>query len=180
MMFIEELLLILGLSMDGFAASVCLGIELGRSRVPPVVLAITACHVGMLLMGYLVGSGVRGVMEGIFLWIAAALLSLLGIHMLRAADREEPRRGGETLSIAALAFATSIDAVTVGVALALMGTSALLAAGMTAAVMGTLSLSGALLGGRIGKKYRLAARAAGGAILMLLGIKLFLGAAGLI
>lgn len=177
MHFWEELLLILGLSMDGFAASVCLGIELGRGRLAPVVLFITAFHVGMLLAGYALGTGVRGVLDGVFPWIGGLLLALLGGNMLRTAGREEEKSaGGTLLSVAALAFATSVDAMTVGVALALSGASAGRAGALTALVMGSLSLLGAAFGGRIGERCRKGARLAGGAILTLLGLRMLLGA----
>lgn len=169
----EEILLILGLSMDGFAASVCLGIELGRRRAGPVVLTITGFHVGMLLMGFLLGAGVRGVWEGVFPRVAAALLILLGLNMLRTARQEETVKDGGWLSMAALAFATSIDAMTVGMALALMGASALRGACMTAVVMGILSLFGALFGIKVGEKHRMIARIAGGVVLIGLGLRMF-------
>ena len=177
MRFWEELLLILGLSMDGFAASVCLGMELGRRRLAPIVLMITGFHVGMLLIGFAVGTGVRGLPSDLFPWIAGLMLTALGGNMLRQAGREEPQRSRDALlSIAGLSIATSLDAMTVGVALALMGASPVRAGGLTALVMGTLSLAGAGFGGRIGEGHRRGARLAGGMILAVLGLRLLITA----
>lgn len=177
MLFWEELALILGLSMDGFAASVCMGIELGRRGLVRTVLFITGFHVAMLLAGYALGAGVRGVLAGVFPWIGGLILALLGANLLRTAGREEEKSaGGTLLSAAALAFATSVDAMTVGVALALSGAAACEAGMMTALVMGALSLLGAAFGGRIGRRFRRGARLAGGAILTLLGLRMLLGA----
>ena len=175
----EELLLIFGLSMDGFAASVCLGMELGRKKYPPIILSISGCHISLLLLGYALGAGVSGLLDGVFPWISGVILGLLGLNMLRSAGEEAPKpRGGGVLSIGALAFATSIDAMTVGVALALMEVPGWHAALYTALVMGTLSFIGAFLGGRLGAKYRFGARLSGGGILTLLGLKALLEALG--
>ena len=174
MLFREELLLILGLSMDGFAASVCLGMERERRGLVSVVLCVTGFHVGMLLAGWVLGAGVRGICAAALPWAAGLILLLLGVRMLRTADREEDARPG--LSPAIPALATSVDALTVGAALALTEAAPGPAAGLTAAVMGSLSLVGAALGGRVGRKYRRAARLAGGAILAALGLKNLLGA----
>ncbi len=177
MLFREELLLILGLSMDGFAASVCLGAARDRRGLAPVVLCVTGFHVGMLLAGWVLGAGVRGLCAAALPWAAGLILLFLGAEMLRTADREEAARpGGTPLSLAAPALATSVDALTVGAALALTEAAPLPAAGLTAAVMGALSLAGAALGGRVGQKHRRAARLAGGAILAALGFKTLLGA----
>jgi len=177
MLFWEELALILGLSMDGFAASVCLGIDHGRRRLAPVVLFITGFHVGMLLAGYVLGAGVRGALDGVIPWIGGLLLAALGVNMLRTAGRgEEKSAGGTALSIAAPALATSVDAMTVGVALALSGASAGQAGALTALVMGSLSVIGAAFGGHIGERFRKGARLAGGAILAMLGLRMLLAA----
>jgi len=177
MFFVEELLLIFGLSMDGFAASVCLGIQFGRRGIVPIVLLISGFHVGMLLIGFALGAGARGLMSSVFPWLAGLMLTLLGANMLRTAGREESGSGGSAvLAAAGSAFATSLDAMTVGAAFALMEASARQAGGLTALVMGTLSLLGAALGGRIGEKYRRGARTAGGAILTVLGLRMLIAA----
>ena len=54
---LEQLLLVLGLSMDGFAASVCMGMAAGPRRIGPIVAIMSGFHVGMLLLGYAVGAG---------------------------------------------------------------------------------------------------------------------------
>lgn len=181
MVLMEELMLVLGLSMDGFAASVCLGMELGRKKYPPIILLISGCHVMMLLVGYALGMGLKELWTEIFPCITGGILTLLGLRMLRASGQEDgARTGGGILSIAALALATSVDAMTVGVAFALMGTPAWRAGLLTALVMGTLSVIGASLGGRFGKRRRFAARITGGAILLLLGLRSLLEALGLI
>lgn len=180
MHFIEQLLLVLGLSMDGFAASVCMGVAAGR-KIAPVAGLISGFHVLMLLAGYALGAGCPEGIAHIYPWAAAVLLAGMGIRMMAQSGREEPEKPQSAgVSTAALALATSVDALTVGVAFALLEVPAWQAGALTAAVMGTLSLIGAAFGSRFGAAYRRAARLGGGLVLCLLGIKLVLNCLGVI
>ena len=182
MRFFDELLLILGLSMDGFAASVCMGMAAGK-RIGPIVGIMSGFHVAMLLLGYVVGVSLPDSLAAIYPWAAALLLTGVGINMIREAGQaEEEEACGQTTvtSIAALSLATSIDAMTVGVAFAVMEVPPLQAGSLVALVMGTLSVCGAAFGSHVGRERRKAARTAGGVILCLLGLKLLLGAIGVI
>ncbi len=166
--------------MDGFAASVCMGMTVDRRRIWPIVGIMSGFHVGMLLTGYLVGASLPESLAAVYPWAAALLLAGVGIGMIREAwqPEEEPcvRQGTQVRSIAALSLATSIDAMTVGVAFAVMEVPALRAGGLVALVMGSLSTFGAAFGSRVGRSRRRAARTAGGVILCLLGLKLLLNA----
>ncbi|MCD8088930.1 MAG: manganese efflux pump [Oscillospiraceae bacterium] len=180
MHFTEQLLLVLGLSMDGFAASVCMGVAAGR-KIAPVAGLVSGFHVLMLLAGYALGAGCPDSIAHIYPWAAAVLLTGMGLNMMRQAGREEPQRSqGAALSVAALALATSLDALTVGVAFAFLEVPAWQAGALVAAVMGTLSLVGAAFGSRFGAAYRHAARLGGGLVLCLLGIKLALNCLGVV
>lgn len=166
--------------MDGFAASVCMGMTVDRRRIWPIVGIMSGFHVGMLLTGYLVGASLPESLAAVYPWAAALLLAGVGIGMIREAWQPEEgpcvRQGTQVRSIAALSLATSIDAMTVGVAFAVMEVPALRAGGLVALVMGSLSTFGAAFGSRVGRSRRRAARTAGGVILCLLGLKLLLNA----
>ena len=180
MHILEQLFLVLGLAMDGFAASVCMGMAAGR-RVWPIVGLVSGFHVTMLLAGYALGASLPESLAAVYPWAAAAVLIALGGNMVRTAGREEPACGGrrDLAGMAALAMATSVDAVTVGAAFAILDVGPALAGGLMGAVMVTLSLVGSLCGSRIGRARRRAARTAGGVILCLLGGRLLLSAAGI-
>ena len=184
MRFIEQFLLVLGLSMDGFTASVCMGMSAGQSemkRLGSIVVTISGFHIGMLLGGYVLGASCPDSLSGLFPWAAAILLTVIGVNMLRGASApDEVCDGVNMTAIAGMAFATSLDAMTVGVAFALLEVDPWQSAGLVAAVMGSLSLAGVTLGSRVGQRYRKAARIAGGAILCLLGLKLFMNALGIL
>lgn len=176
----EQLLLVFGLSMDGFAAAVCMGMAAGgerRKKICPIALLVSGFHVGMVLLGFLIGAGFRRWMGLIYPFVAGGLLLALGIHMVLSAGEDAAlTRGLSFRSMAALSAATSIDALTVGVSFALMGVSPLWAGGMTAVVMGLLALLGAAFGSGIGAAHRKRARRAGGLILCILGVRMILGA----
>lgn len=171
----EELLLVFGLSMDGFAASVCMGMALGENAREKyrVVALVSGCHVAMVVLGCFLGMGLQHWVETAYPWVASALLLALGANMLRTAGREEDYKAGLAPgAMAALSLATSLDAFTVGVAFSLMAVPALRAGAMTALVMGALSFLGAWFGGSVGKRHRKTARLAGGFILCILGFRL--------
>ncbi len=175
----EELLLVLGLSMDGFAVSVCMGMALGKRGRYSIVGMVSGFHVAMVVLGCFLGMGFRRWMEEFYPWAAAALLLALGGNMLRTAGEEDTfgsglRRG----AMAVLALATSLDAFTVGVAFSLMEVPALRAGILTGLVMGTLSLLGARFGGAVGKRHRKTARLAGGCVLCIMGLRLLWSALG--
>lgn len=181
MHILEQLLLVLGLAMDGFAASVCMGMAAGR-RIWPIVCLISGFHVAMLLSGYGLGASLPDSLTAVYPWAAALLLMGMGANMIREArePETEPCAKSQALGMTALALATSLDAMTVGVAFALIGVSPWFAGGLMGAVMVTLSLIGSLFGSHIGRARRRAARTAGGVILCLLGVKLLLNAMGVI
>ncbi len=176
----EQLLLVLGLSMDGFAAAVCMGMAAGREQkkmICPITLLVSGFHVGMVLLGGILGAGVRRWMGLVYPFAAGGLLILLGLHMLRTAGEDAVIARGLTLgSMAALSAATSIDALTVGVTFALMEVPPLRAGAMTGFIMGSLALAGAAFGSHIGAGHRKRARQAGGLILCVLGLRMILGA----
>ena len=179
MHILEQFLLVLGLAMDGFAASVCMGMAAGR-RIWPIVGLVSGFHVVMLLTGYALGASLPDSLAAAYPWAAALILAGMGANMVRTAGQEE-RCGGSGLgSMAALSLATSVDAMTVGAALAILDVRPALAGGLMGGVMVTLSLAGSLFGSHIGRRRRRAARTAGGVILCLLGLKLLLGAMGLV
>lgn len=179
MHILEQFLLVLGLAMDGFAASVCMGMAAGR-RIWPIVGLVSGFHVVMLLTGYALGASLPDSLAAVYPWAAAVILAAMGANMIRTAGREESCGRSDLGSMAALSLATSVDAMTVGAAFALMQVHPALAGGLMGAVMLTLSMVGSLFGSRIGRNRRRAARTAGGVILCLLGGKLLLGAMGVI
>ncbi len=189
---IEVLILAVGLSMDAFAVSVCKGLAMGRVKWK------NACIIGlwfggfqaaMPLVGYFLGSSFQVYIEAVDHWVALALLCLIGLNMIREAVFEKDEEccdcSVRARDMIAPAFATSIDALVVGIAMAMAagsgkGLSVFLSVGIIGAVTFVLCVAGVKIGGIFGAKYKKASEIAGGVILILIGVKTVLEHTGVI
>lgn len=177
---LELTLLAVGLSMDAFAVSICKG--LAMNRVTPGRAAVVGLWFGgfqglMPLVGWFLGSRFAGYIAAVDHWIAFALLVVLGINMLREARQGENEEADASLAVGimlAMALATSIDALAVGITFAFLAVDILPAVTFIAAVTFLLSALGVKLGSLCGTRYRAKAEALGGGILILLGCKILL------
>lgn len=179
--FGELFLLAVGLSMDAFAVSICKGLSMKRATLKSQ--AICGAWFGgfqalMPLIGFFLGTLFAGAIEAFDHWVAFGLLALIGINMLREAFSKEDEPHDADLSVKTmlvLAIATSIDALAVGISLAMAGNVnifvAVLLIGVTTFL---LSAAGVKVGNVFGSQYEKKAEAAGGIILILLGVKILL------
>ena len=172
--------LAVGLSMDAFAVSVCKGlalgkVSLGRACVPG--LWFGGFQGLMPLLGWLLGSRFAQYITSVDHWIAFGLLVFLGANMLREARAGESEGASASLGFGemlALAVATSIDALAVGVTFAFLQVSILPAVGLIGCTTFVLSLAGVWIGHRFGSRLKSRATLAGGVILCLIGLKILL------
>ena len=192
MSFTDILLIGVGLSMDAFAVSMCQGVSMKKldlRRAALIALFFGGFQALMPLLGFSLGSTFASVTIGP--WIAAALLLILGVKMLIEGirDKEEaPSDVGTIGRLFVLAIATSIDAFAVGVSFSMQegvvwltgGTSIFLAVSVIGVTTFVLSLIGVWIGNRFGLKYHRAATIFGGAVLILIGIKVLLEALGIL
>ena len=177
MNFASTALLALAMSTDAFAAAVGKGTALQKPRwsealrtgaIFGVIEAITP------LIGWALGYTASGFVKSWDHWIAFTLLLLLSIRMIFSAlqtpvetEVEKPTRHGFWL-LAITGFATSIDAMAVGVGLAFLDVNILpiaAAIGFATFVMVTLGVMVGRLLGRFAGRW---AEAIGG--LLLIGI----------
>ena len=180
--FWELLLLAIGVSMDAFAVSVCKGLSMSKAGFRES--AICGAWFGgfqalMPLIGFFLGTLFAEAIEAFDHWIAFGLLAIIGINMLKEAfSKEEEGCCGCDLSfrtMLVMAIATSIDALAVGISLAMAGNVniwlAILLIGFT-----TFSFSGlgVKIGNVFGSRFEQKAQIAGGCILILLGLKILL------
>ena len=177
--YLDILFIGIGLAMDAFAVATCKGLALGKLKIKHYII-IGAWFGGfqaiMPLLGYLLGSTFSGYIERFDHWIAFALLSLIGANMLREAfgddEDEEESANLSFITMLGLAVATSIDALAVGVTLASFTVNILLAVLIIGIVTFIISAIGVKIGNVFGTRYRKKAEIAGGAILIILGLKL--------
>lgn len=183
----ELLLLGLGLSMDAFAVSICKGLAMKKATVRASLtcgLWFGGFQALMPLLGYWLGSFFAEAIQTVDHWVAFGLLGIIGVNMLKEALEEEeegpscPVDGKVDLSVKTmflLAVATSIDALAVGISLAMAGSvniwTAVVLIGLFTFGM---SAAGVQIGNVFGSRFERKAQAAGGLILILLGIKILL------
>ena len=187
---LELLLLAVGLSMDAFAVSVCKG--LCMKKADGKSMCICGAWFGgfqalMPLIGFFLGTLFAEAIESFDHWVAFVLLALIGANMLREAFDKEPEAcdiEGVDLSFKSMlvmAIATSIDALAVGISLAMAGDVNILAAvALIGIITFTLSAVGVKIGNIFGSRYEKKAEFAGGVILILLGLKILLEHLGVI
>ena len=178
------LLLAVSLALDAFAVAVSCGVSVpgfGRRQALRVGLWFGAFQFAMPLAGWLLGTGVSAYVEAADHWIAFALLALIGGRMAAGAlvqgcgTQARPEPAALTPGrLTALAVATSIDALAVGVSLTCMEVDILTAAGVIGAVAFCLSVLGGLLGRRLGCLFQRRAELAGGIVLILIGVRILI------
>ena len=184
---LEIWLLAIGLAMDCFAVSIASGIILKRVRMRPMLimaLAFGFFQALMPLLGWKGASFFSHLFEYIDHWIAFAFLAFLGGRMVLDSFKDEDcRHEFDPTSlkvVSALAVATSIDALAVGVSFAFLGvrsfSSILPSIGIIGFVSFALSLVGLMFGIRFGCGIarKLRAELWGGVILIIIGTKILI------
>lgn len=181
--FIELFLLAVGLSMDAFSVSVCKG--LGMRKVNwritlALALAFGGFQAGMPVIGWALGSQFMWLIAPVDHWIAFGLLAFIGGGMIREAisGEEEVEEGAaeklDLRELLMLAIATSIDALTVGIAFASLSVNIVLSVTLIGVTTFILSICGVYIGNIFGLRYQRSAQIAGGVILILIGLKVLL------
>lgn len=176
----ELTLLAVGLSMDAFAVSICKGLAMDRvtlGKAAVVGLWFGGFQGLMPLTGWFLGSRFASYITVLDHWIAFVLLVLLGLNMLREAWKEEEEVADASLGLRtmlAMAVATSIDALAVGVTFAFLDVVILPAVCFIALTTFALSALGVKLGNLCGTRFQSRAQVLGGLILIFLGVKILL------
>ncbi len=187
MNFIDIFLIGVALSMDAFAVSICKGLSVKKVSAKHVLTVgvyfggfqALMPTLGFLLLGYRFESFITNIDH----WIAFILLALIGGNMIREALGEDDDNENDDFSFKAmlpLAVATSIDALAVGISFAFLGVDIVTAALLIGVTTFVLSGVGIFVGNIFGSKYKSKAELAGGAVLILIGLKILLEHLGII
>ncbi len=186
---VELLLLAVGLSMDACAVSICKGLAMKKATLKEGAICgfwFGGFQALMPLIGFFLGSLFAEAIEAVDHWVAFVLLVLIGVNMLREAFDKDEECGCEEADLSAktmfvMAIATSIDALAVGISLAMAGDVNIVAAVVLIGVITfILSALGVKIGNVFGSRFEKKAEAAGGIILILLGLKILLEHLGVI
>ncbi|HOM02938.1 MAG TPA: manganese efflux pump MntP family protein [Acetivibrio sp.] len=178
---IELLIIAVGLSMDAFAVAICKGLSMKKMSYRNAI--ITGCFFGgfqafMPLLGYLLGTQFKSYITSIDHWIAFGLLSIIGINMIKESRNTcEVYDEDDSFSLKSLtmmAFATSVDALAIGVTFAFLQVNIIPAVTMIGITTFTFSFAGVKIGNVFGEKFQSKAEVAGGFILIAMGCKILL------
>ena len=182
MTFLTVFAIALALAMDAFAVSVS-----AAATLPSVTWRHyfrLSFHFGLFqflmpVVGWALGVSVRGYIEAWDHWIAFAMLSLVGLNMLREAlfgEEEEKRSGDPTrgVQLIMLSVATSIDAMAVGLSFAMIGVSVWWPAVVIGLVCAAVTAAGVKIGRILGGTRILGNKVSvlGGLVLIGMGIKI--------
>lgn len=177
---IEILLIGIGLAMDAFAVSIYKGLSMKSMswrKALIVGLYFGTFQALMSVIGYFLGATFENLVTQIDHWIAFALLTFIGSNMLKEAftKNEENRNDNvDFKTMIILAIATSIDALAVGITFAFLKVDIILATIIIGIVTLIICIIGVKLGNKFGDKYERKAEVVGGAILILIGLKILL------
>ena len=186
---IELLLLATGLSMDAFAVSICKGIETKKAGFKQIMLCGIwfGCFQGLMpFTGYILGTRLEFVINRIAPWLAFILLFIIGVNMIREAlssKEEETRAGFDVRTMFILAVATSIDALAVGITFVAVPVTLIDAPAIINTIIACLLITattfvfsscGVRIGNAFGTRFKSGAEAAGGFVLVFIGLKILL------
>ncbi len=182
------LLIALGLAMDAFAVSISNGILLGcaNHKMTCRIAGAFGLFQGMMpMIGYAIAGLFAKQIVAIDHWVAFLLLAFIGGKMLwevfHEGEEEEHGDPSNWKTLFLMAVATSIDAMAVGVTMALDRTGILatsygflICCGVIALVTFVMCVFGVQLGCRTGSRYGKRAEIAGGLVLIGIGVKILI------
>ena len=182
----ELLILAVGLSMDAMAVSICKGLAMKKATIRAGVtcgLWFGGFQALMPLIGFFLGALFADAIEAFDHWVAFGLLAIIGINMLKEALEkkdacctcEESSADLSVKTMFVMAVATSIDALAVGISLAMVGNvNIFFAVTLIGLCTCLLSMLGVKIGNVFGSRFESKAEIAGGIILIALGVKILL------
>ena len=184
-LFIELLLMGVGLAMDAFAVSVCKGLgmkKLNKKQAVVIGLYFGGFQALMPLVGWILGIQFQKYITSIDHWIAFILLGFIGGKMILEAVKEWNEEDIVEVkdqpldhrNMFVLAVATSIDALAVGITFAFLQVPIVKAVSIIGITTFVISVIGVYVGNFFGNRYKKKAELAGGIILILIGLKILL------
>ncbi len=168
------------LAMDAFAVAMVSGLRLNPLTGRHIFRL--AFHFGLFqalmpVIGWTAGNAVYRYISAADHWVAFGLLVFVGGRMIWGAlhsDQDKRTLNDPTSgwTLVMLSVATSIDALAVGLSLAMMGSSIIIPAIMIGLIAATFTVAGILLGRQIGSLWGKRVEALGGIILVTIGTKI--------
>lgn len=182
MNFVTILGIAFGLAMDAFAVAIAVGSRLERPTFRPFFRL--SFHFGLFqflmpVLGWLAGSQIAPLIEDWDHWIAFGLLLIIGGKMIKESlqnQKERIRFADPTRrwSLVILSIATSIDALAVGLSLALLNVRIWNASVIIGLVAAAMTLIGMYCGKYLSERFERASSFLGGIILLAIGFRILI------
>ena len=189
----ELLLLAVGVSMDAFAVSICKGLAMKKATLGGCMTCgvwFGGFQALMPTIGFFLGTLFAEAIQAVDHWVAFVLLGIIGINMLKEAfekndgcgcDCEEHNADLSPKTMFVMAVATSIDALAVGISLAMAGNVNIWLAALFIGICTCgFSAVGVKIGNVFGSRFEKKAQMAGGFILIFMGLNILLEHLGVI
>ena len=183
MSYLEIFLLALGLCADTLAVTMAFGAASGRIGLGghlKIDMTLGLIQAALTALGWVLGAACLQLIESVDHWIAFGLLLFIGVKMIIEAVRPAEEEKADLMHFGPLVvagIATSIDALAVGISLAMMALPAVKLGVTFGAIFAVTAIVAAvgLIGGRafekvLGRKAGIAA----GIILIAIGVKILL------
>jgi len=179
--FLSLLFIALALAMDAFAVALAAGAVL--YPVSRRQLFRLGFHFGLFqglmpILGWLAGRSVQTLISAYDHWIAFGLLAYVGGKMIHEAFADDDDSPGtdptKGLTMVMLSIATSIDALAVGLSLAVVGITIWTPAVVIGITASILTVTGMLLGGKVGPIWGKRVEIIGGVVLIGIGVKILM------
>jgi putative Mn2+ efflux pump MntP len=180
MSLVSLIVVALALAMDAFAVAVASSVVLGE--LTPRRVFRLAFHFGLFqalmpTLGWLAGTAISDYIGAIDHWVAFMLLAVVGGRMVRGGlqqgdderERTDPTRGWD---LVILSVATSIDALAVGLSLAVLGNQIIVPAITIGVITAAVTATGMFLGQKVGEHWGPRVEIAGGLVLIVIGIRI--------
>lgn len=190
--FWEVFVIGVGLAMDAFSVAVCKGLsmpKIDKKQTVIIALFFGGFQALMPFLGWALGKQFEQYIVAVDHWIAFVLLLIIGGKMIFDVikDRKNCEECEETKAsvldikeLLAMAIATSIDALAMGVTFAFLQVHIASAVAVIGVTTFILAVIGVLLGHKFGAKWKDKAQLAGGIVLILLGTKILLEHLGIV
>jgi len=177
--FLNILIIAFGLSMDAMAVSLGVGttehVNDRRSKLR-LAMHFGIFQTGMTLLGWLAGSAVARFISAVDHWVVLVLLLYVGITMIRSGSRPDlvsyQKNPSKGKTMVMLSVATSLDAMAVGLSMALLNINIFYPAAVIGVVTFGLSTAALFLGNKLGEKFGKKMEIIGGIILIGIGLEI--------
>jgi len=181
MSFLTLLLIAIGLSMDSLAVSISSGLAICNlciKNILKIAGTLAIFQAVMPVIGWSIGFSFRKYIENYDHWIAFVLLGFLGLKMIYEGlfpDKVEKKFNPlNNLVLISMAFATTIDALIVGVSFAFLNVSIVFSSIVIGIVTFIFSATGIIFGNKLKLFTKSKVEITGGLILIAIGVKILI------